>query len=60
MEKLKIKVDKFHLKRRLEAKITTDKLSLRGIDSDGCPYSFIKDVKARINNKDEILSKDPF
>jgi len=33
---------------------------VRGIDSDGCPYSFIKDLKYKVGNKTEILNKEPF
>jgi hypothetical protein len=60
MAKLQLKVEKFRLKRRLEVLQTKDRMFLRGIDSDGCPYSFIKDVKVKINGKTEILTTGPY
>ena len=48
MEKLELPIRKFTLKRHIELKkMGKGVVQLRGVDTIGTPYSFLKDVKLR-------------
>lgn len=61
MEKLKLAIPEFQLKRNLEILKSKNSLQIRGVDDDGLPYSLFK--KIQFTNSKAIstqIDKEPF
>lgn len=46
MERLKIDIPDYKIQRTAEVKLVNKVLRIRGIDTNGGPYTFLKDIKA--------------